>query len=298
MCQASWIVATIAAIIVVALIVVAVLCALGFIPVRYQRMAKLARMQALPQNLQPGALSGIPLVIFINMDKSVERRRVMEDQLRITSGDAAVRRSPGVLYDPLKRPLGYSDHLRNAERGCTQAHFDAISMALAEGVSHALILEDDASLHLSTAWPETLASLVARAPRGWDFIRLFGFQTKLFSDTGPAVLFQEPRADVYSAAAYLISRAGMLKTRAATNNFTTTFGQDSLAVDITMVNSTGAGMKNYILSKAYVLPFVNGVASTIQPPTGAWWQNMQIEETIKLLEKDKAFDINWTVYDR
>jgi GR25 family glycosyltransferase involved in LPS biosynthesis len=218
--------------------------------------------------------------LYINMDKSHERRKLMEDQLRVlASRETEVRRVRGVKYDAQTRPLTHSNTLRNSERGVIQAHYDAIQMALDEQVPFAMILEDDASFHLSKAWPESIRSLVARAPAGWDVIRLYGFQSLAFANCGHSVQFQQPALDVHSAAAYLISRQGMLKVQQGTDNFQSTFLHRSEPIDFSVVN-TRKEMNNYILDKLYIAPFTH-TASTLQDSINARWQLHCIDAALR-----------------
>ena len=87
-------------------------------------------------------------VIYINMDDATKRRKLMEEQL----GDleVPVLRVPGVRV---------KDGPKRAVKGCFLAHLNAMREFLARGWSRCLILEDDASLWLSSRWKLRLSQL-------------------------------------------------------------------------------------------------------------------------------------------
>ena len=87
-------------------------------------------------------------IIYINMDHATERRQLMEDQL--TRVDTPVVRVPGVRV---------SDGSNRATKGCFLAHLNAMREFLERGWSRCLILEDDASLRLSSRWKLRLSEL-------------------------------------------------------------------------------------------------------------------------------------------
>ena len=89
-------------------------------------------------------------VIYINMDDATNRRKLMEEQL----GDlqVPVLRVPGVRgKDGTRR--------ERASTGCGLAHLNAMREFLAQGWNRCLILEDDASLRLSSGWKSKLSHL-------------------------------------------------------------------------------------------------------------------------------------------
>lgn len=87
-------------------------------------------------------------IIYINMDDATERRKLMEDQLNDL--ETPVLRVPGVRVE---------DGPRRAVKGCFLAHLNAMREFLARGWSRCLILEDDASLRLSSRWKLRLSQL-------------------------------------------------------------------------------------------------------------------------------------------
>ena len=262
--------------------VVAVVCVLDYLGVflKYDRsLQKLSQIQALRNNVQYKCLESVPLVIYINMDGNTDRQQWMEDQL--TRACSHHLRVSGVRYDPTMRPLKHGGVMTNAEKGCMQAHFDAMRFGLAADVPFALIFEDDASLHFSHAWPESIETLLRRAPPNWDTIRLQGIAAaEDYLDNSDTVQFLRPRRKIYGMGAYLISRQGMLKVKAATQNFTSTYLNDGKPLDVDMISSANPHMNNYILNKWYV-SIRNVHESSIQPSIGVTWQWKRIQEHLR-----------------
>ena len=87
-------------------------------------------------------------IIYINMDDATERRELMEDQLNYL--ETPVVRVPGVRV---------SDGPKRAVKGCFLAHLNAMRELLRRGWNRCLILEDDASLRLSSRWKLRLSQL-------------------------------------------------------------------------------------------------------------------------------------------
>ena len=87
-------------------------------------------------------------IIYINMDKAIFRRKLIEDQLKDI--DIPVVRVPGVLV---------TEGPKRGAHGCFLAHLNAMKTMLNKGWDRCLILEDDASLLLSPRWDFSLSEL-------------------------------------------------------------------------------------------------------------------------------------------
>lgn len=98
-------------------------------------------------------------VLYINMDKHKKRRKFIEAQLE---GVTSVTRVPGVLVtDKKHRPLP-PHSVTKGELGCAMAHRNAWQTFLGnKDWEKVLILEDDASLKLSSRWREPLSHIQA-----------------------------------------------------------------------------------------------------------------------------------------
>ena len=94
-------------------------------------------------------------IIYINMDKSTNRRKFIENQLR---GVKNVIRVPGVVVtdEEMKK---YPEGTTKGVVGCYLAHINAMKEISKNGWDRALILEDDACLRLSSRWTKKLSEL-------------------------------------------------------------------------------------------------------------------------------------------
>jgi FkbM family methyltransferase len=98
-------------------------------------------------------------VLYINMDKHKERRKFLEAQLE---GVANVTRVPGVLVTDRKHHPLPPHSVTNGELGCAMAHRNAWQTFVDnKDWEKVLILEDDASLKLSSRWRESLSRIQA-----------------------------------------------------------------------------------------------------------------------------------------
>jgi glycosyl transferase, family 25 len=115
---------------------------------------------------------------LINLDRSPERLAAMAGQLdalhmtftRIAAVDGRKVR-PDDRVDAHRYRLRHGRHVRPGEIGCYLSHLAAMQAFLATDASHALILEDDATL--LPALPEVLAHATSReAVSTWDVLKL------------------------------------------------------------------------------------------------------------------------------
>jgi glycosyl transferase, family 25 len=115
---------------------------------------------------------------LINLDRSPERLAAMASQLdalhmpftRIAAVDGC-KVGPDERVDAHRYRLRHGRQVRPAEVGCYLSHLAAMHAFLASDASHALILEDDATL--LPALPEVLARAISReAVRTWDVLKL------------------------------------------------------------------------------------------------------------------------------
>ena len=97
-------------------------------------------------------------ILYINMDRSTDRRKFIEEQTRGLS--KPVIRITGVLVTDEMLALYTRGNKRGAV-GCFLAHRNAMKELLKKGWDKALILEDDGCLHMSSRWPKKLSELEA-----------------------------------------------------------------------------------------------------------------------------------------
>lgn len=107
--------------------------------------------------------------LYINLDRSAERRAAMEDQLRERRLPWPVRRFPAIDGATLR---GCPPGLRAPQWGCWQSHLTALESSLA-GAAHLHVMEDDALLGPSLAGlPGLLETLESGSQGRWDLLYL------------------------------------------------------------------------------------------------------------------------------
>jgi GR25 family glycosyltransferase involved in LPS biosynthesis len=141
-------------------------------------------------------------VYYINMDKSVNRRKVMERQFKILRIQPT--RVPGIDGSKL---IFNNKSISPAEKGCTMSHLKAIKMAYDNDDFISLITEDDTSLMLSPLWDEQLSEVIQRAPSDWQIINLaVTYPKKGIKDE--FIRFDSSNTG-WGAWGYVINRSGM-----------------------------------------------------------------------------------------
>lgn len=141
-----------------------------------------------------GEKINIPLY-YINLDRSQDRRKTLESQLKDTTVNA--RRVPAVdgkkiVFHNNSKPYegtgeyifennenikfkikGFDKCEKNTDLACTMSHLIAINTAYKNGDELALIVEDDILLNISSIWKEDIKSIIKTVPEDWGIIQLF-----------------------------------------------------------------------------------------------------------------------------
>lgn len=164
-------------------------------------------------------------ILYINLDKDVERRQRMQAQFNHLQ--LAAQRLPAVWWPDLAREeqnqyysetlnqTQYFKALANGEKGCYCSHIKAWQALLDSSAPAMAIFEDDVKL-----LPDIIPALEALAQRttGWDMIKLYSRDQEKICNKFP--LFTTHSLITYQripsfAAGYVITRAGAQKLLAS-----------------------------------------------------------------------------------
>lgn len=158
-------------------------------------------------------------VYYINLDRSPQRKKFMEDQFNrynITN----YKRITGVDGKQLKNTFkdningttfanNYPELTKN-EVGCLLSHLKAIKTAYDNNLDQVLILEDDSSLDLMFFWEDKLTSLLNKLNKpDWEIFQLYTGNCINFNSKKCSL--QTGEKDCWGCVAYLINRKGMEK---------------------------------------------------------------------------------------
>lgn len=114
-------------------------------------------------------------VVYINLDRSADRRAYMESQLKDLGLSAT--RFTGISEPFEDLLIGQLDKsLTVGEQGCLLSH---LNVAKQYGDDITLILEDDTDLSLMKQWDFTLDELVSKLPANWEVVQLFRYPSFL-----------------------------------------------------------------------------------------------------------------------
>ena len=157
-------------------------------------------------------INGIDIIYWINLDRSKDRRIIMENMLKnIKVPNKRISASDGKLLPNIKKNFIFNLSTSNQPPGvygCLLSHLRAIQQFYESGKNIALILEDDISLDFMPYWNKNLSTIISQAPLDWDIIMMsytnidINRHRMLFNRWGP---------DIYSTMAYIINKRGAHK---------------------------------------------------------------------------------------
>ena len=119
-------------------------------------------------------------VLYINLDRSLNRKKIMEKQLsiyskhfeRISAIDGKkIKNKMKDEIDGLKF-INYFEHLTVYEIGCTLSHLKAIKKGYDLGYEIFIVMEDDCCCSLSMFWNAKLSDIVKLAPNDWKVLQV------------------------------------------------------------------------------------------------------------------------------
>ena len=121
-------------------------------------------------------LDGIDCIYWINLDRSIDRKRKMEEMFSnpIFLGKPiqrieAIDGKTTTLHD--KMQMKYKRN-SNLEYACLLSHLKAIKTFSETDCKNAIIFEDDVTLEFKPFWKKTLKEIIDNAPPDWEIIQL------------------------------------------------------------------------------------------------------------------------------
>ena len=156
-------------------------------------------------------LNYIDIIYWINLDRSTERRKNMENILKyIKISNIRISASDGKIlsYDKIyNRFRNINDEQSKIEYACLLSHFDTIKTFMNSHYNNALILEDDITLEYLKFWNKTLCEIIQKAPYDWEIIMLNYVSQKKLKDLYTLNL----NGQISCCQAYIINKKGANK---------------------------------------------------------------------------------------
>lgn len=150
-------------------------------------------------------LRGLPPIYYINLDKSLDRKKYMEDQFQYWEIEDYTRISG---YDGTEDDLSgilkgkYPDQMNSKDVGCCTSHLKAIQHWYETSDSPcALIMEDDCDLEVIKYWPFTWMDFISKVPFDYDVLQL-----AIINPSQISMRLHRRFGNDYSTACYLITR--------------------------------------------------------------------------------------------
>ncbi len=208
---------------------------------------------------------GIPMV-YINLDRSKNRRSFMEEEAR--RYNLSMERVPAIDSEKIVRPPGtvkfldtkvkyiYSGSDSQKELACTLSHIKAILTLEAKGIDIGIVLEDDVCFATLPHSEKSISQIVEEAPEDWEILKLYNYKS-----TSNRPYHDESERHLYSAAAYVINRRGMKKIAQQIKSNTIDFGSGKLIADEYLFKCC----RSYAYTgPAMVFPYNVSLGTTIQ----------------------------------
>jgi GR25 family glycosyltransferase involved in LPS biosynthesis len=162
-------------------------------------------------------LEGIDIIYYINLDRSVERRKNMEELLshfnipnvRISAVDGK-----NISDEELYGNFIFEDNKKHSkvEYACLLSHLKTLLTFSQSNYKNALIFEDDMTLEYSKYWDKTTKDIINNAPKDWDIIMLTYITNSIISDLYARNLMQKNSyLEFSSAGSYIINKNGVEK---------------------------------------------------------------------------------------
>lgn len=156
-------------------------------------------------------INGIDIIYWINLDRSKDRRVLMEKILKnIKIQNKRIPASDGTLIPNIQSnfvtitPKNQSTGVY----GCLLSHLRTIQEFWGSTNNIALVLEDDISLDFMPFWNKDMKTIIGQAPLNWDIIMLH------YTDTNPynhQYLYNRWNSTICSTMAYIINKRGAQK---------------------------------------------------------------------------------------
>jgi len=168
-------------------------------------------------------IEGVDIIYWINLDRSPDRRALMENLLTDKSfNDIPNERI--VAYDgkndstKVFSKLNVKTHPRkktNSEYACLLSHLEAIRKFNESDKKVALIFEDDVTLEFQKYWNTSIKDIIKSAPSNWDIILLnyiYGSENSKFYNWKTGDNYDMvTKNNYYSCLSYIINKNGSAK---------------------------------------------------------------------------------------
>lgn len=161
-------------------------------------------------------LDGIDCIYWINLDRSIDRRKHMEEMFMdpVFSGKPIKRISAEdgtsiVLRDKI---MMKNKKNTNLEYACLVSHLNTIKIFSETEYDIALIFEDDVTLEFKQFWKKSLKTIIDDAPSDWEIIQLCYITKQVLTYDYTLNNYKKNKyGDIASMAAYIIKNSSAKK---------------------------------------------------------------------------------------
>ena len=165
-------------------------------------------------------------IYYINMDKDIDRKKSIEDQLsRVSTNHYRIKGFNGHMIKSLSHDklegiefFNYYDDMTSSEIGCVLSHIKAIKTAYDNNDQLAIICEDDLIFDTCSI-NDSITDLILEAPKDWEILQLSNLSEIGQRKTREYKLRTlEHNSLIWGTGCYIINNIGMEKVISTTYN--------------------------------------------------------------------------------
>jgi GR25 family glycosyltransferase involved in LPS biosynthesis len=244
-------------------------------------------------------LDGVDIVYWINLDRSTDRRKHMEELLKDESFNGIPNERISA-YDGINNEKEVFNKLnilnknaKNVEYAVLLSHLEAIRTFSNSDKEIALIVEDDVTLDYKKYWDKDIKTIIENAPIDWEILQLtFAVATYLTVDSYPIKEYEPRHTDYYSACAYLINKK-------CSDKIKNIYVDNKYIIDKTYGHQSDVYIFEYMKTYTYYLPYFvweSKAKSTILSEHDEWNNNSRKLLDNYMNEKTNTYILVTTYY--
>jgi len=181
-----------------------------FILIYFLFFLKKNKLESFESN-QKKYLDGVDVIYWINLDRSPDRKKSMEEMfedqefdgkkiIRIPAVDGKSPDIDNIINSNFEKV--HLDTYTKIEYACSLSHINSLREFGKSEHQIALIMEDDMTLEYKPYWKKSIKEIINNAPSDWDIIQL----TYTINNNLPNNIYEKNNKGFFGAGSYIINK--------------------------------------------------------------------------------------------